>query len=114
MRVAVPSTLPFLQFNARSNATPPTVSVQTLKAKASTARGKIYVDVGFWGGLVPGNMEQLGPQLAAGVVGLQCTLCNSAQPVGEEFAAINESQLAEALQQLNKEQATDALIAVNT
>ncbi|XP_023161383.2 uncharacterized protein LOC111593045 isoform X2 [Drosophila hydei] len=97
--------------NRPTNATPPTVSVQTLKAKASTACGKIYVDVGFWGGLVPGNMEQLGPQLAAGVVGLQCTLCNSAQPVGEEFAAINESQLAEALQQLNKEQATDALIA---
>ncbi|XP_030563194.1 uncharacterized protein LOC115764372 [Drosophila novamexicana] len=97
--------------NRPTNATPTTVNVQALKAKTSTARGKIYVDVGFWGGLVPGNIDQLAPQLAAGVVGLQCTLCGSAPPVGEEFAAINEAQLVEALNQLNKEHETDAVIA---
>ncbi|XP_034480050.1 allantoinase [Drosophila innubila] len=94
-----------------TNATPTTVNVQALKAKTSIARGKIYVDVGFWGGLVPGNKDQLVPLLAAGVMGLQCTLCGSAPPVGEEFAAVNEAQLMEALKQLTDAAETEAVIA---
>ncbi|KAH8397439.1 hypothetical protein KR222_004064, partial [Zaprionus bogoriensis] len=97
--------------HARSNATPTTTTVQALKAKTATARGKIYVDVGFWGGLVPGNEDQLLPLLAAGVMGLQCTLCCSAPPVGEEFAAINEQQLRQALGQLKDAAETEAVIA---
>ncbi|EDV46579.1 uncharacterized protein LOC6550115 [Drosophila erecta] len=97
-----------------TNAQPPTVSVAHLKAKTSTARGKIYVDVGFWGGLVPGNGAQLAPLLSAGVMGLQCTLCDPAAPVSQEFPAVNEAQLEEALSQLDKDQAEgDALIAVH-
>jgi len=97
-----------------TNATPPTVSVAGLKAKTSTARGKIYVDVGFWGGLVPGNGDQLAPLLAAGVMGLQCTLCGSASPVSQEFPAVNEAQLEEALCRLDKDQEEgEALIAVS-
>ncbi|XP_017002412.2 allantoinase [Drosophila takahashii] len=87
-----------------TNAAPPTVSVAHLKAKTSTARGKIYVDVGFWGGLVPGNGDQLAPLLAAGVMGLQCTLCDPASPVDQEFPAVNEAQLEEALCRLEKDQ----------
>ncbi|XP_062140526.1 LOW QUALITY PROTEIN: allantoinase [Drosophila sulfurigaster albostrigata] len=94
-----------------TNATPTTINVQALKAKTATARGKIYVDVGFWGGLVPGNSDQLLPLLAAGVMGLQCTLCGSAPPVGDEFAAINERQLSEAIKLLNEAAETEALIA---
>ncbi|XP_032597208.1 allantoinase [Drosophila grimshawi] len=93
-----------------TNATPTTCSVQALKAKTSTARGKIYIDVGFWGGLVPGNGDQLAPLLAAGVIGLQCTLCGSAPPVSDEFAAISEPQLTDALKQLN-DQEIEAVIA---
>ncbi|XP_017074214.1 allantoinase [Drosophila eugracilis] len=97
-----------------TNATPPTVSVAGLKAKTSTARGKIYVDVGFWGGLVPGNGDQLAPLLNAGVMGLQCTLYGSASPVSEEFPAVNEAQLEEALSRLDKDQDEgEAVIAVH-
>lgn len=99
---------------ARSNATPTTVSVKALKAKTSIARGKIYVDVGFWGGLVPGNKDQLVPLLAAGVMGLQCSLCGSAPPVSAEFAAVNEAQLTEALKQLDDAAETEAIIAVKS
>ncbi|KAH8408925.1 hypothetical protein KR009_003759 [Drosophila setifemur] len=87
-----------------TNASPPTVSVAGLKAKTSLARGKIYVDVGFWGGLIPGNLDQLAPLLAAGVMGIQCSLCGSAPPVDGEFPAVNEEQLEEALQRLSMEQ----------
>ncbi|KAH8292891.1 hypothetical protein KR044_004208 [Drosophila immigrans] len=94
-----------------TNATPTTVNIQALKAKIATARGKIYVDVGFWGGLVPDNSDQLVPLLEAGVMGLQCTLCGSAPPVGEEFAAIDERQLRKAIKLLNEAAETDAIIA---
>lgn len=80
----------------------------------ATARGKIYVDVGFWGGLVPGNRDQLLPLLAAGVMGLQCTLCGSAPPVADEFPAIDEPQLRQALQQLKEAAETDTVIAVSS
>ncbi|KAH8387768.1 hypothetical protein KR093_009443 [Drosophila rubida] len=94
-----------------TNATPATVDVQALKAKTATARGKIYVDVGFWGGLVPNNADQLLPLLAAGVMGLQCTLCGSAPPVGDEFAAVDEAQLNAAIQLLDAAGESDAIIA---
>ncbi|XP_017041922.1 allantoinase [Drosophila ficusphila] len=97
-----------------TNAAPPTVSVAGLKAKTSTARGKIYVDVGFWGGLIPGNGDQLAPLLNAGVIGLQCTLYGSAPPVAQEFPAVNEAQLEEALVRLEKDHDEgEALIAVH-
>ncbi|XP_022233725.1 allantoinase [Drosophila obscura] len=96
-----------------ANASPPTISVAALSAKTATARGKIYVDVGFWGGIVPGNGDQLAPLLAAGVMGLQCTLCGSASPVGEEFPSVDETQLEEALQRLGTENEDDGVIAVH-
>lgn len=94
-----------------TNATPPTVNVAGLKAKTATARGKIYVDVGFWGGLVPGNGDQLIPLLGAGVMGLQCTLSASPEPVSGEFPAVNEQQLEQALDLLKEED--EAVVAVS-
>src|SRR5918999_1835456 len=37
------------------NSIPPTVGVAALDAKRSAAAGQCAVDVGFWGGAVPGN-----------------------------------------------------------
>src|SRR3989441_6070373 len=37
------------------NSIPPTVSVSALEAKRAKASGQSFVDVGFWGGAVPGN-----------------------------------------------------------
>src|SRR5690242_17875613 len=38
------------------NSIPPTVSVAALDEKRAVARDQAYVDVGFWGGAVPGNV----------------------------------------------------------
>lgn len=84
-----------------TNAIPPTTSVNSLKLKLSTARGKIYVDVGFWGGIVPENSSDLEPLLSSGVIGLQCSLSNAAEPVGKEFPAITKQQLDEVLTKLD-------------
>lgn len=37
------------------NSIPPTTTVANLDAKRDAARGQCYVDVAFWGGVIPGN-----------------------------------------------------------
>ena len=41
------------------NSIPPTIDVAALDVKRRSARGQCDVDVGFWGGAVPGNADQL-------------------------------------------------------
>lgn len=62
------------------NSIPVTTDVRALEAKQSAARGKCRVDVGFWGGLVPGNLDQLAALREAGVVGFKCFLVDSGLP----------------------------------
>src|ERR1700733_14973856 len=45
------------------NSSPVTTSVAALEAKRRAAAGKCWVDVGFYGGLVPGNADAIGPLL---------------------------------------------------
>src|SRR5216110_1797658 len=54
------------------NSIPPTTTVAALAAKRGRAAGQSFVDVGFWGGAVPGNDADLGPLAAAGVFGFKC------------------------------------------
>ena len=37
------------------NSIPPTTTVENLEIKRATAVGHCYTDVGFWGGVIPGN-----------------------------------------------------------
>src|SRR5256886_11126987 len=56
------------------NSIPPTTTVAGLKEKLAAANEQCFVDVGFWGGVVPGNTEELAGLFAAGVVGFKCFL----------------------------------------
>src|SRR3954470_22291403 len=49
------------------NSIPPTTTVANLDTKREVAEGQVFVDVGFWGGAVPGNLLELAPMHAAGV-----------------------------------------------
>ena len=60
------------------NSIPPTTDVAGLEAKRRAATGRCHVDVGFWGGVVPGNSGALEPLARAGVLGFKCFL----SPVG--------------------------------
>src|SRR5205809_6016583 len=51
------------------NSIPPTVSLAALEAKRAKASGQSFVDVGFWGGAVPGNATELPALAEAGVFG---------------------------------------------
>jgi len=51
------------------NSIPPTTTVEHLRLKQQAAEGELMVDVGFWGGAVPGNLADLEPLWEAGVFG---------------------------------------------
>lgn len=59
------------------NSIPPTTTVAHLRVKQDAARGQVHVDVGFWGGAVPGNLADLEPLHRAGVFGFKCFLLDS-------------------------------------
>ena len=59
------------------NGIPATTTVGALEAKRAAARGKCWVNVGFWGGVVPGNADQLHALHRAGVFGFKCFLVPS-------------------------------------
>jgi allantoinase len=86
------------------NSLPPTVSVAALAAKRRAAAGQCHVDVGFWGGAVPGNLDTLGDLHDAGVFGLKCFLVDSGVP---EFPPLSAGELGAALS------AVDALFLVH-
>jgi allantoinase len=59
------------------NAIPPTTTVAGFKEKIAAAQGKCWVDVGFYGGIVPGNVEELKPLVKMGVRGFKGFLIDS-------------------------------------
>jgi len=76
------------------NSIPATTSVESFRAKMAAAEGQLAVDVGFWGGVVPGNTPELRGLHEAGVFGFKCFLVPSGVP---EFEAVGEPELREAL-----------------
>ena len=59
------------------NSIPPTTTVAGLAAKQERAAAQAYVDVGFWGGAVPGNLPDIAALHDAGVFGFKCFLVDS-------------------------------------
>lgn len=59
------------------NSIPPTVDVDSLERKRAAARGQCFVDVGFWGGAVPGGLDDIRDLHGAGVFGFKCFLLPS-------------------------------------
>jgi allantoinase len=76
------------------NSVPAVTTVEALELKRRAAAGKCLVDVGFWGGVVPGNADELRRLWSAGVFGFKCFLVPSGV---EEFAPVSESDLRTAL-----------------
>jgi allantoinase len=81
------------------NSVPPTVDVPALDLKRATAFGRIYTDVGFWGGAVPGNLAALPALHEAGVYGFKCFLLHSGV---DEFGHLSQEELEAALRVLRE------------
>ena len=76
------------------NSIPATTTVDALLEKRQAAAGHCHVDVGFWGGIVPGNADQIAPLAAAGVLGFKCFLSPSGV---DEFTCVSEPDLRAAM-----------------
>lgn len=81
------------------NSIPPTTTLTGFETKLKTARNDCFVDVGFWGGVVPGNTDELASMFAAGVVGFKCFLVPSGV---DEFPHLTEEDLREAMPELTR------------
>jgi allantoinase len=89
------------------NSIPPTVTPQALELKRAAARASAAVDVGFWGGAVPGNLGSLRALHDAGVFGFKAFLAPSGV---DEFGHLDAAQLDAALDELA---AFDGLLLVH-
>ena len=76
------------------NSIPATTTADALAVKRDSAAGQLHVDVGFWGGAVPGNVGELEGLHAAGVFGFKCFMVDSGVP---EFPPLDPAGLPEAV-----------------
>ncbi|MGC4088984.1 MAG: allantoinase AllB [Polyangiaceae bacterium] len=76
------------------NSLPVTTTADALAQKKAASAGKCFVDVGFWGGVVPGNQSAL-PELAeGGVLGCKAFLVHSGI---DEFPNATQDDLRQAM-----------------
>jgi len=94
-------------FDMPLNAHPPTTNRESFKLKRTAAEASSLVDFGLWGGLVPGNLDQLEALRDAGVVGLKAFMCNSG--IGD-FEAVDEKALRAGMKRATE---LDLLVAVH-
>jgi allantoinase len=81
------------------NSIPATTTRAALEAKQAEARAHAFIDVGFWGGVVPGNAGELAGLVAAGALGCKCFLVDSGVA---EFPPVAENDLGPALAELGR------------
>jgi allantoinase len=81
-------------FDMPLNSIPATTTLAALHAKRDAARDRIAVNVGFIGGVVPGNARELRPMYDAGVRMFKCFLVPSGV---DEFPCVTEADLREAM-----------------
>src|SRR5881628_3805729 len=73
------------------------VNEPALELKARAAAGHATVDYAFWGGVVPGNTDQIVPLARAGARGFKCFLVPSGI---DEFPPVTERDLRPAMAKL--------------
>jgi allantoinase len=76
------------------NCHPVTTTLEAFKIKLDAVSGKLFVDCAFYGGVVPGNTDQLLPLVDAGVVGFKCFLIHSGI---HEFPNATQADLEQAM-----------------
>lgn len=80
------------------NSVPPTTTKRGLLEKAEAMEGRIWVDIGLWGGAVSGNTNELSTLIKEGALGFKCFLVESGVP---EFSHLNPEELADAVRALS-------------
>lgn len=84
------------------NSIPATTTAAALQAKTNAMAGQLQVDVGLWGGVIPGNAGHIEELLRAGVLGFKCFLSPSGV---DEFPHVTEPDLLQVVDDLRRFQA---------
>jgi allantoinase len=79
------------------NCIPVTTTRAALDEKLRATAGQLWVDAGFWGGVVPGNAAELAPLAQAGALGCKAFLVHSGI---DEFPNATEADLRAAMPRL--------------
>ena len=79
------------------NNLPVTIDSPAFDLKVAAAKRSSLLDFGFWGGLVPGNVDRLEELANRGVVGFKAFMCPSGI---DEFPACDEKTLREGMKRI--------------
>lgn len=89
-----------MYFDMPLNGIPPTISVPSLQLKLEAAQSQSYVDYGIWGGLVPGNIDELGPLAANGVIGFKAFMSSPGGMQEDAFQEVDDETLYMGMQSI--------------
>lgn len=76
------------------NSSPVTTSATAFDEKLSASNGKLHTNVGFWGGVIPGNTDEIEPLIQKGVLGFKAFLTHSGI---DDFPNTTEEDLQKAM-----------------
>lgn len=72
------------------NASPVTTTAKAFDEKVAAAKNKLYTNCGFWGGVIPGNANEIEKLIDKGVFGFKAFLTHSGV---DEFPNVSEEDL---------------------
>ena len=81
------------------NSSPVTTSVKAFEEKITATKNKLYTNVGFWGGVVPGNTNEIEKLIDKGVLGFKAFLTHSGI---DEFPNVSEGELRKVMPVISK------------
>ncbi|MEP7253631.1 MAG: amidohydrolase family protein, partial [Ginsengibacter sp.] len=72
------------------NSYPVTTNAKAFDEKVMASKNKLHTNCGFWGGIIPGNADEVEPLIARGVFGFKAFLTHSGI---DEFPNVTEDDL---------------------
>ncbi|WP_151732857.1 allantoinase [Paenibacillus tengchongensis] len=82
------------------NGNPPTVNRTALERKLAAASGQSAVDYTLWGGLVPGNLDELEALAASGVIGFKAFISNPGGEGEGRFREVDDDTLYQGMKKI--------------
>ena len=76
------------------NSTPVTTTAQAFDQKIAATKNQLHTNVGFWGGVVPGNENEIEGLIKCGVLGFKAFLTHSGI---DDFANVTEADLVKVM-----------------
>lgn len=82
------------------NGVPPTTRPEAWEMKMKAAADQSYVDYAFWGGLVPGNREELAPLAGLGAAGFKAFMSEPGGEGEDIFARADDHTLLDGMHEI--------------